>query len=73
MKQHLCILLEHLVTGKVHVIRLKDVWKRKIDQCMSSAQKEIYKFMEICYIQNVQDVYLALDNHFGKVGEKDSQ
>ena len=40
-------------------------WKRKIDQCMSSAEIEKLVFTDIGYIHTVKDIYLALDYYFG--------
>ena len=48
-------------------------WKRKIDQCMSSAEIEMLEFTESGYIHTVKDVYLALEYYFGRSEKKDSQ
>ena len=48
-------------------------WKNKIDQCMSTAEREKLEFTESGYIHDVRDVYHALHYHFGESKKKDAQ
>ena len=48
-------------------------WKNKIDQAMSTAQRKKLEFTDTGYIENVRDVFKALDYYFGQSVKKDSQ
>ena len=48
-------------------------WKNKIDQAMSTAERKSLEFLETGKIQNVKDVYVALEYYFGKSTKKDAQ
>jgi len=48
-------------------------WKNKIDQAMSTAESKKLEFTDTGYIENVQDVFKALEYYFGRSTKKDSQ
>ena len=54
-------------------VEIGGYWKRKIDQCMSSAEIEKLVFTETGYVHTAKDVYLALDYYVGRSEKKDSQ
>merc|ERR1712086_986341 len=48
-------------------------WKNKIDQAMSTAERKKLEFTDTGFIENVKDVFEALDYYFGQSTKKDSQ
>ena len=46
-------------------------WKRKIDQCMATAEEENLAYTSNGSIENVKDVYDALEYHFGRAEKRD--
>ena len=45
-------------------------WKNKIDQFMSTTERKKLEFTDTGYIENVSDVFKALDCHFGRSEKK---